>query len=130
MHLRSAVADTSALLALVGAMPLEPPEVDDLYAPDGTLLEAVAVLRSFHDGRTADVLGDLAVIGPVVSEWLPAHLALIPLVELAIAHPEELIVDLTAVAAAKVTRLPLVTGQPDLVGLDPDVPVVVLPRRG
>ena len=129
MHLDAAVADTSALLAIVGAMPLEPPDADALWAPDGALLEAVAVLRSFHDGRTPDVLGDLAVIGPMVSEWISAHVALTPLVDLAIAHPDQLIVDLTALAVAKVTHLPLVTGQPDLVGLDPDVAVVVLPRR-
>jgi hypothetical protein len=30
--------------------------------------------------------------------------------------------------SAKVARLPLVTGQPDLAGLDPDVAVVLLRR--
>ena len=129
MRLDIAVLDTSALLALVGVLPLDAPEVDIIYAPDGALLEVVAVLRSFHDGRLTDIQGDLALIGPMVSEWIGAHRIAGTIAELAVAHPDELVVDLAAVAAAKVTRLPLVTGQPSLAGLDADVAVVVLPRN-
>ena len=128
MRLDLAVADTSALLALVGVLPIEPPDVGFLYAPDASLVESVAVLRSFHDGRSADINGDLALIGPMVSEWVGAHRFASTLVELAIAHPEEIVADLAAIAAAKMTRLPLVTGQAHLAGLDPDVAVVLLPR--
>jgi hypothetical protein len=112
VRLDFAVADTSALLAIVGVLPIEAPRVDFLYATDASLVEAIAVLRSFHEGRLTDIRGDLALIGPMVS----------------VAHRDELITDLAAVAAAKVTKLPLVTGQPGLAGLDPDVAVIVLPR--
>lgn len=128
-HLDIAVADTTALLALVGVLPIEAPEVGMLYAPDAALLEAVAVLRAFHEGRTSELLGDLALIGAVVVEWLPTHRFAATLAELAVAHPGELVADLAAVGAAKVQRLPLITGQRDLAGLDPDVAVVLLPRR-
>ncbi len=128
MRLDFAVADTSALLAIVGVLPIEPPDVDFLYAADASLIEAIAVLRSFHEGRLTDIRGDLAVIGPMVSEWVGGHRFAGTLAELAVAHPEEIITDLAAIAAAKVTRLPLVTGQPGLAGLDPDVAVVLLPR--
>ncbi len=129
MRLDMAVADTSALLSLVGVLPLEPLDVDMIYAPDVALVETVAVLRSFHDGRLTDIYGDLAAIGPMVTEWVSAHQLAGTLAELAVAHPDQLVSDLAAVAAAKVTRLPLITGQPDLAGLDPDVAVVVLRRR-
>jgi hypothetical protein len=128
VRLDFAVADTSALLAIVGVLPIEPPEVDFLYAVDASLVEAIAVLRSFHKGRLTDIRGDLAVIGPMVSEWVGGHRFAGTLAELAVSHPEELTTDLTAIAAAKATRLPLVTGQPGLAGLDPDVAVVLLPR--
>jgi hypothetical protein len=128
VRLDFAVADTSALLAIVGVLPIEPPEVDFLYAVDASLVESIAVLRSFHEGRLTDIRGDLAVIGPMVSEWVGGHRFAGTLAELAVAYPDELITDLVAIAAAKVTRLPLVTGQPELAGLDLDVAVVLLPR--
>jgi hypothetical protein len=129
MRLDTAVADTSALLSLVGVLPLEPLDVEAIYAPDVSLVEVIAVLRSFHEGRLTDIYGDLAAIGPMVTEWVNAHQLAGTLAELAVAHPDELVSDLAAVAAAKVTGLPLVTGQPDLAGLDPDVAVIVLRRR-
>ena len=129
MRLDTAVADTSALLSLVGVLPLEPLDVEAIYAPDVALVEVIAVLRSFHEGRLTDIYGDLAAIGPMVTEWVNAHQLAGTLAELAAAHPDELVSDLAAVAAAKVTGLPLLTGQPDLAGLDPDVAVVVLRRR-
>jgi hypothetical protein len=129
MRLDVAVADTSALLSLVGVLPLEPLDVEAIYAPDVSLVEAIAVLRSFHEGRLTDIYGDLAAIGPMVTVWVNAHQLAGTLAELAVAHPDGLVSDLAAVAAAKVTGLPLVTGQPDLAGLDPDVAVVVLRRR-
>ena len=99
MRLDFALADTSALLAIVGVLPIEAPEVDDLYATDSSLVEAIAVLRSFHDGRLVDILGDLAVIGPMVSEWVAGNRIAGTLAELAVAHPGELITDLAAVAS-------------------------------
>ena len=129
MRIDTAVADTSALLSLVGVLPLEPLDVEAIYAPDVALVEVIAVLRSFHEGRLTDIYGDLAAIGPMVTQWVNAHQLAGTLAELAVAHPDELVSDLAAVAAAKVTGLPLVTGQPDLAGLDPDVAVVVLRRR-
>ena len=129
MRLDFALADTSALLAIVGVLPIEAPEVDVLYATDSSLVEAIAVLRSFHDGRLVDILGDLAVIGPMVSEWVAGNRIAGTLAELAVAHPGELITDLAAVASARVTRLPLITGQSGLAGLDPSVTVIVLPHR-
>jgi hypothetical protein len=128
MRLDFAVADTSALLAIVGVLPIEPPNVGFLYAVDASLIEAIAVLRSFHEGRLTDIRGDLAVIGPMISEWVGGHRFAGTLAELAVAHPDEVITDLAAIAAAKVTHLPLVTGQPALAGLDPDVAAVLLPR--
>ena len=116
-------------MSLVGVLPLEPLDVEAIYAPDVALVEVIAVLRSFHEGRLTDIYGDLAAIGPMVTEWVNAHQLAGTLAELAVAHPDELVSDLAAVAAAKVTGLPLVTGQPDLAGLDPDVAVVVLRRR-
>jgi hypothetical protein len=129
MRLDFAVADTSALLAIVGVLPIEPPNVGFLYAVDASLIEAIAVLRSFHEGRLTDIRGDLAVIGPMISEWVGGHRFAGTLAELAVAHPDEVVTGLAAIAAAKVTRLPLVTGQPGLAGLDPDVAVVLLPRN-
>jgi hypothetical protein len=129
VRLDVAVADTSALLAIVGVLPIEPPDVGLLYAADCSLIEAVAVLRSFHDGRVVDIQGDLALIGPMVSEWVGAHRVAGTLAALAVTHPDELVTDLAAVATARVTGLPLVTGQPSLAALDPDVAVVVLRRH-
>ena len=45
MRLDGAVADTGALLAIVGVLPIESPEVGMLYATDSSLDEAIAVLR-------------------------------------------------------------------------------------
>jgi hypothetical protein len=129
MKLDSAVVDTSALLAIVGVLPIEPPDVAQLYAPESSLVESIAVLRSFHEGRLTDILGDLALMGPIVSQWIGAHRTAGTIAELAVRHPDELVTDLAAVAAAKVLRLPLVTGIADLAGLDADVATIVLPRR-
>ena len=128
MRLDLAVADTSALLAIVGVLPIQAPEVDFLYAPESSLVEAIAVLRSFHEGRLGDINGDLALIGPIVGEWVGSSRVAGTLARLAVDHPDELITDLAAIATAKATGLPLVTGQPGLAGLDPDVAVVLLPR--
>lgn len=129
MKLESAVVDTSALLAIFGVLPIEPPDVAQLYAPESSLVESIAVLRSFHEGRLVDIFGDLALIGPTVSQWIGADRTAGTIAELAVRHPDELVTDLAAVAAAKVLRLPLVTGIPDLAGLDADVATIVLPRR-
>jgi hypothetical protein len=129
LRLDIAVVDTSALLAIVGVLPIEPPDVGTMYAPDCALVEAIAVLRSFHDGRLVDIQGDLALIGPLVSEWVGANRVAGTLAELTPTHPDELATDLAAIAVAKVTGLPLVTGQSGLAALDPDVAVVVLRRQ-
>lgn len=129
MRLDAAVVDTSALLAIVGVLPIEAPDVAEMHAAESSLVEAIAVLRSFHEGRISDVLGDLALIGPMVFEWVGANRTAGTIAELAVRHPEELVTDLASIAAAKVLRLPLVTGIPDLARLDPDLATVVLPRR-
>lgn len=129
MRLDQAVVDTSALLAIVGVLPIEPPEISQIYAAESSLVEGIAVLRSFHDGRLVDVLGDLALIGPSVTAWVGANRTATTIAELAARHPDELVTDLAAIAAAKALRLPLVTGIPDLSGLEPDIATVVLPRR-
>lgn len=129
MRLDAAVVDTSALLAIVGVLPIEAPDVRDMYAPESSLVEAMAVLRSFHEGRLTDILGDLALVGPIVTGWIGANRTAGTIAELAVAYPDELVTDLAAVAAAKVLRLPLVTGLRDLAGVEPDVATVVLPRR-
>jgi hypothetical protein len=129
VRLDNAVVDTSALLAIVGVLPIEPPDIGTMYAADCSLVEAIAVLRSFHDGRLVDIQGDLALIGPMVSKWVGAHRVAGTLAELAVAHADELVTDLAAIATAKVAGLPLVTGQPSLAALDPDVAVVVLRRN-
>jgi hypothetical protein len=121
------VADASALLAIVSALPLEPPEVRSLLAPDSALTDVVAVLRSFHEGRVQDVLGDLAAIGVHVDRWLPTFRFATSVAELALEHPEQIVGDLVAVAAARELELPLLTGQPDLAGLAPDT--MLLDRR-
>ncbi len=129
MRLDLAVADTSALLAMVGVLPIEPPDVSFVYAPDVALVETIAVLRSFHDGRLVDVNGDLALIGPMVAEWVGAHTIAGTLAELAVDQPDEIIADLASVATAKATGLPLVTGLPHLADLDRRITVVVLAHR-
>jgi hypothetical protein len=129
MKVDSAVVDTSALLAIVGVLPIEAPDVAQLYAPESSLVESIAVLRAFHEGRLVDIFGDLALIGPMVSQWIGANRTAGTIAELAVRHPDELVTDLAAVAAARVLRLPLVTGIPDLAGLDADVATIVLPRH-
>ena len=106
------VVDTSALLAIVGVLPIEAPDVDRIYAAESSLVEAIAVLRSFHEGRLSDVLGDLALISQIVAEWIGANHTAGTIAELAVLHPEELVTDLASIAVAKVLRLPLVTGHP------------------
>jgi hypothetical protein len=129
VRLDAAVVDTSALVAIVGVLPIEAPDVREMYAPESSLVEAIAVLRSFHDGRLSDIQGDLALLGPIVTEWIGANRVAGTIAELAVRHPDELVTDLAAVATARVLRLPLVTGIPDLARLEPDIATVVLPRR-
>jgi hypothetical protein len=57
MRLDLAFADTSALLSLVAVLPLEPLDIASINATDVSLIEVVAVLRDFHDGRGSDILG-------------------------------------------------------------------------
>jgi hypothetical protein len=128
MRLDAAVLDTSALLALVGVLPVEAPDVGAMVAPDASLVEIITVLRSFHDGRGTDVLGDLTLIGAMVGEWIPTHRVAGSLADLVVSHPDELACDLAAMAAARSVGLPLVTGLPELARVDPAVAVVVLPR--
>jgi len=123
------VADASALLSIVSALPLQPPELGSVLAPDAALSDVVAVLRSFHAGRPSDVLGDLAVIGIRVHQWLPTFRFAASLADLALDHPEEAVSDLVAVATARALDLPLLTGLPHLAALDPEADVIVLPRR-
>ena len=87
------------------------------------------MLRSFHDGRTIDIENDIALIGLTVEQWVGSNRVARTLCGLAGDNPDEMIADLAAVATAKVTRLPLVTGQADLAALDPDVATVVLARQ-
>ncbi len=121
------VADASALLASVGALPLEAPEATSVLAPDGVLGDVVAVLRSFHAGRPADVLGDLAVLGLRVHLWLPTFRVATTVATLALDHPDEMVGDLLAVAMAQDLGATLVTGLPHLAALAPDA--IVLPHR-
>jgi hypothetical protein len=123
-----AVADTSALLALVGVVPLEAPDVETLLAPDAALVEALAVLRAHHEGRPTDVVGDLAIVGLHVHEWLTVHDVATELAALTLAHADELVGDLLGLAIARQTELPLVTGLAHLALLERDTTVVVLPR--
>jgi hypothetical protein len=118
------VVDASALLAMVGVLPLEPPAAQDVLAPDGALVDVVAVLRSFHEGRPSDVLGDLAIIGTQVRQWLPTFRFAAAVADLAISHPEQLVGDLVAVAAARELDQTFVTGQPGLARLHDDTQVL------
>lgn len=121
------VADASALLASVGALPLEAPEAPSVLAPDGVLSDVVAVLRTFHVGRPADVLGDLAVLGLRVHLWLPTFRVATTVATLALDHPDEMVGDLLAVAAARDLDATLITGLPRLAALVPDA--IVLAHR-
>lgn len=123
------VADASALLSIVSALPLEPLELGSVLAPDAALSDVVAVLRRFHAGRPSDVLGDLAVIGIRVHQWLPTFRFAASLADIALDHPEEAVSDLVAVATARSLDLPLLTGLPHLAALVPEGEVIVLPRR-
>ena len=123
------IADASALLAIVSALPVEPPEVRSVFAPDSALTDVIAVLRSFHGGRPSDVLGDVAVIGIHVHQWLPTFRFATTLAGLALDHPDESVSDLVAIATARALDLPLVTGLAHLATLDPGAEVIVLPRR-
>ena len=69
MRLDAAVADTSALLSLVGVLPLEPLDVEAIYAPDVALVEVIAVLRSFHEGRLTRTS---TAISPPSGQWSPS----------------------------------------------------------
>lgn len=121
------VADTSALLASCGALPLEPPSSTSLLAPDDAIVDVLSILRALHAGREADVLGDLAVIGLRVRTWLPTFRVATTVATLALDHPDEPVGDLLAVAMARDLGATLVTGRARLALLEPDA--IVLPRR-
>jgi len=125
----AAVLDLSALAALLGVVPLTPPEVDTAIAADVTLVDLADLLRTFHEHRPADVHGDLVLIGGVVSEWVPAPRYLATLTDLACANSELSVGDAAALALARAAHLPLVTGIAELAGVDPEVAVMVLARR-
>lgn len=128
-RLGAAVLDLSALAALVGVVPLAPPEVDTPIAPDIALVDLADLLRVFHDQRPADVHGDLVLVGAAVSEWVPASRYLATLTDLACTRSDLPIADVAALALARTAHLPLVTGLADLAGADPEVAVMVLPRQ-
>ena len=126
----AAVLDLSALAALVGVAPLEPPSVDTPIAPDSALVDLTDLLRTYHEHRPADVHGDLVLVGGLVAEWVPAARHLAHLTELACDRGDLAISDVAALSLARASRLPLVTGLPELAGADPEVAVLVLPRSG
>ena len=128
-RLSSAVLDLSALAALTGIAPLDAPEVDSAIAPDVVLVDAVDLLRTYHEHRPAAVHGDLLLLGASVAEWVPASRYLAALTEMSCAQGDLSISDVAALALAKTARLPLVTGLAELAGLEPDIAVFVLPRR-
>jgi hypothetical protein len=128
-RLGAAVLDLSALAALVGVVPLAPPEVDTPIAADAALVDLADLLRVFHDQRPADVHGDLVLVGAAVSEWVPASRYLATLTDLACRRSDLPIGDVSALALARTAHLPLVTGLADLAGVDPEVAVMVLPRH-
>lgn len=129
-HLELAVADTTALLTLTGALPFEgPPVTDTLLALDASLVDLIDVLCAFHEGRRSDVFGDLAYIGPMVNRWLPANQLATAVTELLLAHPHEAATDLASLAAAHELGVPLLTTQSRVAALVPGADVIVLPRR-
>lgn len=128
-RLDRAVLDLSALAALLGIVPLEPPEVDEAFAADSVLVDLVDLLRSHHDHRTADVHGDAVLVGASVASWMPVSRAVTELVTVSCARSDIDIGDAASLALARAARLPLVTGVAELAGADPDVAVVVLARR-
>lgn len=125
----SAVLDLTALAALTGVAPLDPPEVESAIAPDVVLVDVVDLLRTYHDHRPADVHGDLVLLGASIAEWVPASRYLAALTEMSCAQGELPISDVAALALARTARLPLITGLAELAGIEPDVAVFVLPRR-
>ena len=129
-RLGAAVLDLSALAALVGIVPLAPPEVDSPVAADATLVDLADLLRVYHDQRAADVHGDLVLVGAAVAEWVPAARYLATLTDVACRHSTLPIADIAALALAQSAHLPLVTGLADLAGVEPDVAVMLLPRSG
>lgn len=125
----SAVLDLSALAALTGVAPLDPPEVEAAIAPDVVLVDVVDLLRTYHEHRPADVHGDLVLLGASIAEWIPASRYLAALTEMSCAQGELSISDVASLALARTARLPLVTGLAELAGVEPDIAVFVLPRR-
>lgn len=129
-NLELAVADTTVLLTLTGALPFEgPPPTDTLLALDASLVDLIDVLGAFHEGRCSDAFGDLAYIGPMVNRWLPANQLATAVTELLLAHPHEAATDLASLAAAHELGVPLLSTQSHLATLDPRAQVIVLPRR-
>jgi hypothetical protein len=127
-RLGAAVLDLSALAALLGVVPCDPPAVDTAIAPDTALVDLADLLRSFHEHRAADVHGDLVLVGAAVSDWVPVSRYLATLTDLACARSDLSIGDAAALALARAAHLPLVTGVADLAGVDPEVAVFVLSR--
>ena len=125
----SAVLDLTALAALTGVAPLEPPEVESAIAPDVVLVDVVDLLRTYHDHRPADVHGDLVLLGASIAEWVPASRYLAALTEMSCAQRELSVSDVAALALARTARLPLITGLAELAGLETDIAVFLLPRR-
>jgi hypothetical protein len=128
-RLGAAVLDLSALAAVLGIVPLDPPAVDAPIAPDTALVNLADLLRTFHEHRPADVHRDLVLVGIAVAEWVPAARYLATLTELACARGDLSISDVAALGLARAARLPLVTGVASLAGADPEVAVLVLARR-
>lgn len=126
--LGAAVLDLSALAALVGVVPLEPPDVANAIAPDCLFVDLADVLRTFHEHRAADVHGDLVLVGAAVSEWVPTFRYLATLTDLVCRRSDLAAGEAAAVALASAAHLPLVTGDAQLVGADPEVAVLVLAR--
>ena len=129
MRVDRAVLDLSALAAWIGIVPLEPPEVDSAIAPDATLIDLVDLLRTYHDHRPTEVHADLLAVSMVVDRWETVTHFATSFVDMACRHSEVGIADLACLGLAKAAKLPLITGVAELAGLDPDIAVIVLPRR-
>jgi hypothetical protein len=129
VHIDRAVLDLSALAALLGIVPLEAPDVSTAVAADATLLDLADLLRTYHEHRSVDVQADLLAVSLVVDRWETISRYATQLVDMSCRHSDLSIVDLASLAVAKANKLPLVTGVAELAGADPDIAVIVLPRR-
>ena len=129
MRIDRAVLDLSALASWLGIVPLEPPDVGTAIAADATLLDLTDLLRAYHEHRAVDVQADLLAISFVVDRWEPISRYATDLVDFSCRHSALGIADAASLSVAKATRLPLITGVAELAGADPDIAVIVLPRR-